>query len=63
MSWLNDLIDAKILKNQYTKKLLRHQKPRDYTQIKQHTLTSTSHEIPPSLTLQNKPQTPPISPS
>ena len=44
------------------KNLLRHHNPRGYTQIKQHTLTLTSHEIPPFLTPQNKPQTPPISP-
>tara|TARA_B110000027_G_scaffold4805_1_gene4428 strand:+ start:549 stop:752 length:204 start_codon:yes stop_codon:yes gene_type:complete len=45
-----------------TKKLLESAHPRGYTQIKQHILTLTLHEIPPSLTPQNKPQTAPISP-
>ena len=36
--------------------------PRGYIQIKQDHPHLNTHEIPPSLTLQNKPQTPPISP-
>ena len=35
---------------------------KELSEIKQHTLTLTPHEILPSLTPQNKPQTPPISP-
>ena len=35
--------------------------PTGYIQIKQHNLTSTLHEILPSLTPQNKPQILPIS--
>jgi len=39
------------------KKIPRHHTPGVISQIKQHTLTSTTHEILSFLTPQNKPQT------